>query len=94
MNEAALLHGQVLQTNIPTISENGHSWEKILLWCTERRKTDLPLSDEEKEAVQFMSLCLELDPSKRITADEALEHPFLNLNASGGSQYGGADNIE
>jgi cell division control protein 7 len=82
MNEAALLHGQVLQTNIPTISENGHSWEKILLWCTERRKTDLPLTDEEKEAVQFMSLCLELDPSKRISAEEALEHPFLNIDAS------------
>jgi cell division control protein 7 len=93
MNEAALLHGQVLQTNIPTISETGHSWEKILLWCTERRKTDLPLSDEEKEAVQFMSRCLELDPSKRITADEALEHPFLNLDASDRSQYGGDDNI-
>lgn len=91
MNEAALLHGQVLQTNIPTISENGHSWEKILLWCTERRKTDLPLSEPEREAVAFMSRCLELDPSKRITADEALEHPFLNLNASDGSQYDCAD---
>ncbi|KAH0362957.1 kinase-like protein, partial [Aureobasidium melanogenum] len=91
MNETALLHGQVLQTNIPTISENGHSWEKILLWCTERRKTDLPLTDEEKEAVQFMSLCLELDPSKRITAEEALDHPFLNPNVSGDSHYTGAE---
>ncbi|KAH0390264.1 hypothetical protein KCU89_g15782, partial [Aureobasidium melanogenum] len=59
--------------------------------CTERRKTDLPLTDEEKEAVQFMSLCLELDPSKRITADEALEHPFLNPNASGVSEYASAE---
>jgi cell division control protein 7 len=27
--------------------------------------------------VEFMKCCLELDPSKRITADEALQHPFL-----------------
>lgn len=78
MNEVALLHGQVMQTNIPTISEGGHSWEKILLWCTNRSKKDgQGLDDDEQEAVGFMSLCLELDPNRRITAEEALDHPFL-----------------
>jgi cell division control protein 7 len=29
------------------------------------------------EAVEFLKCCLELDPAKRITAAEALQHPFL-----------------
>lgn len=78
MKETALLHGQVLQTNIPTIGDSGHAWEKVLLWCTGRNKKDgAGLSGEEQEAVEFMKCCLELDPAKRITAEEALEHPFL-----------------
>lgn len=82
MKEVALLHGQVLQTNVPTISENGHGWEKILLWCTGRNKKgadgDGGLSQEELDAVEFMRFCLELDPANRVQADEALRHPFLN----------------
>ncbi|KAK5124542.1 hypothetical protein LTR85_001759 [Meristemomyces frigidus] len=81
MKETALLHGQVLQTNVPTLSENGHGWEKILLWCTGRSKKgpdgEGGMSDEELAAIEFMKVCLELDPAKRITAEEALEHPFL-----------------
>jgi cell division control protein 7 len=84
MRDTALLHGQVFQTNIPTISENGHGWEKILLWCTSRNKKrdgngneEGGLSSEELEAVEFMRVCLELDPARRITAAEALRHPFL-----------------
>jgi len=77
MLETSMLHGQVMQTNIPTISENGHSWEKIILWCTNRSKKDGGLTAEELEAVDFMKECLELDPSKRISASQALQHPFL-----------------
>lgn len=81
MNDVALLHGQVMETNIPTISDGGHTWEKILLWCTNRSKKEGGgLDADELEAVDFMSLCLELDPHKRITAEEALEHPFLAGN--------------
>jgi cell division control protein 7 len=80
MKETALLHGQVLQTNVTTIFENGHGWEKILMWCLGRTKKDDGsggLSSEELEAVEFLKCCLELDPAKRITAAEALQHPFL-----------------
>ena len=81
MKETSLLHGQVMQTNLITISENGHSWEKILLWCLSRNKKGSDgeggLSQDEEEAVEFMKCCLELDPAKRISAEGALMHPFL-----------------
>ncbi|KAF2174149.1 hypothetical protein M409DRAFT_35324 [Zasmidium cellare ATCC 36951] len=82
MKDTALLHGQVLQTNIPTIPENGHSWEKILLWCTSRNKRDDGgLTPEEHDAVSFMQCCLQLDPRRRITAAQALQHPWLTADA-------------
>ena len=97
MKETALLHGQVMQTNIPTISEGGHGWEKILLWCTGRSSSSSKkesssgatngstgLGVDELEAVEFMKGCLELDPAKRLSASEALNHPFLAGVAEGG----------
>ncbi|KAF2746926.1 kinase-like protein [Sporormia fimetaria CBS 119925] len=83
MRETALLHGQVFQTNIPSYSEQGHALEKIILWCTNRSTKDErtglkpELEDDEKEAVQFLYRLLECNPAKRITAEEALQHPFI-----------------
>lgn len=84
MKEVSLLHGQVLQTNLPTVTENGVSWEKVILWCTGRGRKEgeaagerQTLSQEEREAVEVLRACLELDPGRRITAVEALEHPWL-----------------
>lgn len=86
MRETALLHGQVFHTNIPTISNDGHTWERVLLWCTQRSKKNQHdqqrLTDQELDAVDFMTHCLELDPSNRITASEALLHPWLAAVAS------------
>ncbi|EQL28937.1 CDC7 protein kinase [Blastomyces dermatitidis ATCC 26199] len=73
MKAAAALHGQVFETNLPTIGEKGYSWEKIVLWssCVEQ------LTESEKQATRFLSLLLELNPSKRPTAKEALRHEFF-----------------
>jgi cell division control protein 7 len=83
MREAALIHGQVMETNIPSYSENGHSLEKIIIWSTGRNAKDEdgnrinPLNDDEREAINFLEQCMELDPVKRITAADALDHPFI-----------------
>lgn len=83
MRDVALLHGQVLEINIPSYSDNGLGFEKIILWCTNRSGRDEQgrrvgsLSAEEVEAIRFMERCLECDPRRRVTAEEALSHPFL-----------------
>ncbi|KAG9190190.1 Cell cycle serine/threonine-protein kinase [Alternaria panax] len=81
MRETALLHGQVFETNVPSYSEGGHSLEKIILWCTgrtgDKTQPKKELDEDEKEAVQFLYQLLECNPTKRITAAEALKHPFI-----------------
>lgn len=82
MKACGYLHGVMFETNIPTIGNAGFSLEKIILWSTCRNDSgkdgkEDPLTDEEKSAVRFLERCFELDPNKRISAEEALEHEFL-----------------
>lgn len=79
MKAAGLLHGCVFETTIPTIGTQGFTMEKIILWSTCRGE-DKPLTRHERLAVRFLEQCMELDPSRRITAAEALEHDFLVLS--------------
>ncbi|KAI9659263.1 MAG: hypothetical protein M1829_006603 [Trizodia sp. TS-e1964] len=89
MRTCALLHGAVFEVKIPTISDVGYSMSKIVLWSTNRSAKDKAgnsgqLSEEETHAIEFMQLCLVLDPAKRISAEEALAHEFL---AEGEGEY-------
>ncbi|TKX26081.1 serine/threonine-protein kinase-6 [Elsinoe australis] len=90
MAETALRHGQVLQTNIPSVSENGHTWAKIINWCLNRSR-DTDMTDDEWEAISFMDACLQLDPQKRMTAKQALEHPFIMKREMDGVPGDGSD---
>ncbi len=81
-----MLHGVVFETTIPTIGERGFSLEKIVLWSTGKWKkgpdgNEMALWPGEAAAVRLLAACLELDPHKRITAEEALEHEFLTASA-------------
>lgn len=78
MKAAGLLHGCVFETSLPTIGQGGFSMEKIILWSTCRGE-DKPLMPDEKMAIGFLESCMELDPGRRITAEEALSHDFLQL---------------
>ncbi|KAL1972186.1 hypothetical protein VTN31DRAFT_7405 [Thermomyces dupontii] len=73
MKAAALQHGHIFETNIPTIGEKGYSWEKLIIWssCVE------DLTGSEKQAVRFLSQLMELDPTKRLSAKEGLQHEFF-----------------
>jgi len=73
MKTAAAMHGQIFETNIPTIGEKGYSWEKLVKWssCVE------DLTESEQQATQLLSGLMELDPSKRLSASEALQHEFF-----------------
>lgn len=84
MRAAGQLHGCMFETNIPTIGVTGFSLERIILWSTCRGDNNESLTDEEKVALEFLVKCLELDPSRRISAEEALDHPFLRMGMDAG----------
>lgn len=82
MKQCAVMHGAVFETSIPTIGQQGFTFEKIVLWSTCRVEGDSEegesvLSEEEALAVQFLERCLDWDPNRRISAKEALRHEFL-----------------
>lgn len=77
MQHAALMHGQVFETNIETIGSKGFAFEKIIRWAAGREKPEGALHDGEIQAIEFLNCLLELDPQKRYSAQEALDHDFL-----------------
>ncbi|KAI0018898.1 protein kinase-like protein [Xylariomycetidae sp. FL0641] len=82
MKQTAQLHGCMFDTTIPTIGGQGYSLEKIMLWSTCRSDPGKDgksnaLTDDERGAIEFLNRCMELDPTKRISAEEALRHDFL-----------------
>lgn len=90
MRRAALFHGQVFEMNIPTIGEKGHTLEAIITWSLDRPQRDSNgqrsvLKPDEVPVVRFLELLLELNPKKRLTAEEALEHSLLRVEEDEGS---------
>lgn len=95
MKITAAMHGQIFETNIPTIGEKGYSWEKLVKWasCVEE------LTESEKQATRLLSGLMELDPHKRLSAREALNHEFFTDPIDHDLKWGGypddsADSVE
>lgn len=91
MKRAALTHGQIFETNIPTVGPKGFSFESLIIWSQDKPTRDkygnkTQVKAEDKPMVEFLHRCLELDPRARISAAEALDHPFLAERESEGSE--------
>jgi cell division control protein 7 len=85
MKTAAAMHGQIFETNIPTIGEKGYGWEKLVKWasCVEE------LTESEKQATRLLAGLMELDPYKRLSAREALLHEFFTNPIEHDVEWGG-----
>ncbi|KAJ6153797.1 hypothetical protein N7470_006756 [Penicillium chermesinum] len=85
MKAASAMHGQIFETNIPTIGEKGYSWEKLIKWssCVE------DLTESELQATRLLSGLMELDPNKRFSAEEALQHEFFTNPVHHDVKWGG-----
>lgn len=83
MRVAGQLHGCMFDCNIPTIGQSGFDLGKIIMWSTVRTEANQPFTAEERVAVDFLTRCMDLDPSRRISAEEALESEFLRLGQDG-----------
>lgn len=77
MQGVAAMHGSVFETNIETIGEKGFTLEKIVLWAACREKEEGELHPGEQQAVHLLTGLLELDPNKRLSAKQALNHEFF-----------------
>ena len=73
MKDAALLHGQIFETNIPTFREADLGWEKLVKWASCAKS----LTEGEKQATRLLAGLMELNPYKRLGAKEALRHEFF-----------------
>ena len=84
MKACANLHGAVFECTVPTIGERGHSLEELIQWSVTsvRPEEGDCLNSDTKEVIQFLTLLLEMDPKKRLTARAALRTSFLREQKS------------
>lgn len=75
MERCANLHGSVLETNIPTITDDGYTFEQVILWCN--HKTEDTFTRPQQLGIDLLRLLLEPNVRKRPSALELLQHPFF-----------------
>lgn len=70
--ECAAMHKKMFYCNIPDIPKESIGWKQLVGKLNPHEVDSIPDC-----AFDFLDKCLQLDASLRITASEALEHPFL-----------------
>ncbi|KAL9031213.1 MAG: hypothetical protein Q9196_000749 [Gyalolechia fulgens] len=79
MKACALLHGTIFECSLPTVGEKGFLLKQIVQWSVSAVRPDEreEIDPEVMECINFLDLCLELDPRKRLSARRALASGFL-----------------
>ncbi|KAI9142626.1 kinase-like domain-containing protein, partial [Paraphysoderma sedebokerense] len=72
MKECATALGRHLEMSVPTVSANGISWSTLIYNLNVDEYFQVP-----KQAVELLDRCLTLNPTQRITAEEALQSDWL-----------------
>lgn len=78
IKQTGYLHGAVLECSIPNISNNGYAFTKLIAWSTCKHVSKV--TSDEKMIHTLLDGLLELDHRKRLSADEALEHEFFQMD--------------
>ncbi|KAL8874562.1 MAG: hypothetical protein Q9198_006872, partial [Flavoplaca austrocitrina] len=75
----AQVHGTIFECSLPTVGDKGFLMKQIVEWsiATARPEEREAINPELMECINFLELCLELDPRKRISARKALATDFL-----------------
>ncbi|KAI4097076.1 MAG: hypothetical protein LQ344_000485 [Seirophora lacunosa] len=79
MKTCAQLHGAVFECSLPSVGEKGFLLKQIVQWSVSSTRPDEreEIDPEVMECINFLEVCLELDPKKRISARKALASDFL-----------------
>lgn len=65
------------------MGQSGFDLGKIIMWSTMRKPEEDPFDQEERVAIDFLTRCMDLDPARRIGAEEALGSEFLKMGELG-----------
>ncbi|KAI9289132.1 kinase-like domain-containing protein [Umbelopsis sp. AD052] len=81
MKDCASLHNRTFHTNVTTIPKTRLSFMKLCM-ALNKQKAETWGEQNVRDAVDLLEKCLVLDCSRRISAEEALDHPFFHPSAS------------
>ncbi|KAG2180398.1 hypothetical protein INT44_003402, partial [Umbelopsis vinacea] len=81
MKDCASLHNRTFHTNVTTIPKTRLSFMKLCM-ALNKQKSETWGEQNVRDAVDLLEKCLVLDCSRRISAEEALDHPFFHPSAS------------
>jgi cell division control protein 7 len=73
ISQAAAKCDRIWSCNVPSVPEEHVGWENVIRsLCPEMFNLGIP-----RECIDLLERCLCLDPDERITAEQALNHPFI-----------------